>query len=72
MENTFNLIENFEKTAGLKINVDKTEILLLGTATEKDIPKRYRKNIRKEVKTLGLRMQTDNRSTTITNYRTAL
>ena len=68
MDNTFKLIEKFEKAAGLKINVEKTEILLLGNATEKDIPKRYRKNIKQEVKTLGLRIQTDNKQTTTTNY----
>ena len=47
MEHTFNLIGQIGKTAGLKINVENTELLLLGKATDKDIPEDTEETSRK-------------------------
>ena len=65
---TFEAIETFGATSGLKLNIDKTEIILLGKVTELDIPKRYRHQIKKEVKCLGLKISTDLANSTMRNY----
>ena len=64
--------QRFSTLSGLKINVDKTEILLLGTATPLDIPEEYRPLIKTAVKILGVVLTTDHIKTISLNYTPAI
>jgi hypothetical protein len=68
----FSCLESYGKISGLKLNIEKTEILRLGDTTESDIPKRYRKYIKNEVNYLGCIIHTDQDKTTKINITTAL
>ena len=72
IEQILSELHKFSKLSGLKINVEKTEILLLGTATTWDIPKEYRKLIKTEVKILGVMLSINNNRTIILNYDPAI
>ena len=50
------------------MNVDKTEILLLGNTNENDIPKKYRHQIKSELKSLGLILGTEQTKNLKANY----
>jgi len=72
IESTFNTLEKFSKSSGLKINVEKSEILLLGGAKAKQLPKNMRKLVKEELRILGLKISKDNQQTTSKNYQEAL
>jgi hypothetical protein len=63
----FGLLEEYGKISGLKLNIEKTEILHLGPSTIKDVPCRYKKYIRTEVNYLGCKISRDFEETTKTN-----
>ena len=65
---TFEAIEFFGKASGLRLNIDKTEIILLGNTTKADIPKKYRSQIKSQIKSLGLTIGTDRKTSITTNY----
>jgi len=54
------------------LNIDKSEILLLGTGTMWDIPKEHRKIVKEEVKILGILISTDLQKSATKNYNIAL
>ena len=68
----FEQLALFEKTSGLKINVNKTEILLLGSAKRLDIPAKFRSNIKDEVKCLGINIHKDAKTTARNNTANAM
>jgi len=70
--NTLDALEKFSITSGLKINVDKSEILLLGGTSGLNIPNRLKGLVKEEVKILGIKIQKDRKLTTETNYREVL
>ena len=59
----FEQLTLFESASGLKLNVKKTEILLLGSAKPQDIPTKFRSNIKEEVKCLGINISKDAKTT---------
>ena len=72
LEALFNTLENFTKVSGLKINKDKSEILMLGICTLWDIPKKYRNLVKTEVKILGLQIGNSVKQNIEVNYRKAI
>jgi exonuclease III len=68
----FEHLEIFGEISGLRLNIDKTEILLLGTAIKEKIPKRYRKYVKEEVNYLGCSISSDQVQTTDKNIEKAL
>ena len=58
LDRTFQTFKEFAKISGLKINVDETEILMMGASTMWDIPQRYRKIIKDTVNILGIKLST--------------
>jgi len=72
INNIIQILNKFSTVSGLKINVDKTELLLLGKTTPESIPKRYRNLITEEIKILGLVLRKDTKETTELNYNAAL
>lgn len=50
----FKLLENFTKISGLKVNKDKTEIMLIGWSTSSDTPVSVRPYIKNSLKMLGV------------------
>jgi hypothetical protein len=72
MQNLFNHLKDFGDISGLKLNINKTEILTLGVSTENNIPKRYRRHIKQEVKYLGCKITTNYKETTNINIKEAL
>jgi hypothetical protein len=67
----FAKLKQYSSMSGLKLNLDKTEIILMGETSEMDIPNRYRKNIKEETKYLGAVLNTNNRKTTERNIEEA-
>jgi exonuclease III len=68
----FNLLDIYSSISGLKVNINKTEIILMGATQESDIPKRYRRYIKQEIKYLGSTLSTDNKTTTERNIEDAM
>jgi exonuclease III len=68
----FECLDTFGNISGLKLNIDKTEILLLGTAKKDEITKRYRKYVKEEVKYLGCSISSDQEQTTDKNINKAI
>ena len=68
LKNAFKNLENFGKISGLKINVDKSEILLLGPSTIWDIPKEYRSIIKDTVYILRIKMCKNKKELVKINY----
>jgi exonuclease III len=68
----FEHLDMFGKISGLKLNIDKTEILLLGNADMEKIPKRYRKYVKNEVNYLGCIINSDQKETTEININKAV
>jgi len=71
LENTFNILQEISTPSGLKINVEKSEILLLGNVRKEEISNKYRNLVKGEVKVLGLKLQSDPIKTSETNYNEA-
>ena len=65
---TLNLLERFTTISGLKINIDKSELLMLGSCTIWDIPKKYRPIVKESVKILGIHLSRDHRMVYTLNY----
>jgi len=72
LRETFKVLSEFSTCSGLKINVEKSEILLLGKTSRKKVPKIYRNLIKQELKILGLKITKNNKETTNKNYREAM
>ena len=72
LKNTFKALEEFTTISGLKLNVEKSEILLLGSSTIWYIPKVYRMLIRDSVKTLGIMIGTSKKKIREENYKPIL
>ena len=68
IKKTFDAINNFGQRTGLKLNIEKTEIILLGETQVKDIPKKFRHQIKENIKSLGLVISTDPAKTKRANY----
>jgi hypothetical protein len=68
----FEILDTYSRISGLKINIDKTEILLLGGMKKEMVPKRYRKYIKESVSYLGLEISTDTKQTTEVNLNNAV
>jgi len=72
LRETFKALTEFSICSGLKINVEKSEIMLLGNSSRKRIPHIYRNLIKKELKILGLKITNSSKETTEINYQEAL
>jgi hypothetical protein len=68
----FKHLETYGIISGLKLNIEKTEILKVGKTQDIDIPKRYQKYIKHEINYLGCKIQTDQEKTTDININAAL
>ena len=68
LDDLFKILDRFTSISGLKINVEKSELLLLGTGTAWDIPKEHRKLIKEEVKMLGIMISTNKQKLQHSNY----
>jgi exonuclease III len=71
IDRLFSYLQDFGKMSGLKINVEKTEILCLGGASENDIPKKLRHLVKEQVKSLGIVIYDDLQKTIEKNYENA-
>jgi hypothetical protein len=67
----FRTLKQYSSISGLKLNLTKTEIILMGITKEIDIPQRYRKNIKQEITYLGAVISPDNKNTTERNIEEA-
>jgi hypothetical protein len=67
----FKLLSDYGDISGLKLNIDKTEILLLGTGKINDIPQRYRKHQKNVVNYLGCKITDNYQETTKINIEEA-
>jgi hypothetical protein len=64
----FNTLNDFAKTTGLKINKEKTEILLLGNTSPTDLDREMRTYIRDSIKALGVHICLDKKKMIQLNY----
>ena len=64
--------EIFGRMTGLKLNIDKTEIILLGKAYKNNIPRKYRHQIKEEIKSLDITISTDQAKSNTKNYNDIL
>jgi exonuclease III len=71
IKNLFEYLEKFGTLSGLKINISKTEILLLGTSNKEDLQLEYQDNIKPEVKVLGCNISKNLEETIRKNYEKA-
>jgi hypothetical protein len=72
LDDLFKHLEKYGEATGLKINITKTEILLLGQTTLGDVPKIYRKYVQDYVRYLGCDIYKDHQKTTEKNTEAAL
>jgi hypothetical protein len=68
----FFYLKEFGSITGLKINVEKTEILMMGTTELSDIPVKYKKQVKESVKSLGCKIYKNQRKTTEVNIEEAI
>jgi exonuclease III len=68
----FKHLQTYGKISGLRINIEKTEIITLGTISETDVPKEHRKYIKNKVKYLGAVITRDEKETTTLNTEEAM
>jgi hypothetical protein len=68
LDRLFTQLQNFGRMSGLKLNIGKTEILLLGTSKIEDIPANYRGLVKEEVQSLGIMISGNLKKTTEMNY----
>jgi len=71
-EELINSLVNFSLVSGLKINADKSEILLLGGAKREVLPSKYRTLIKPSVKLLGIEIHSNLETTVNVNYNVAM
>jgi hypothetical protein len=71
MHDLFTNLKDYGNISGLKLNINKTEIMIIGDSTDQDIPNRYRKHIKNEVKYLGCKIKHSYKDTTETNIKEA-
>jgi hypothetical protein len=67
----FKNLETYGQISGLKINLEKTEIITLGDINKEDLPKQHRKYVKNQVKYLGAKITKDERETTKLNMEEA-
>jgi exonuclease III len=67
MHKLFHLLDEYGNISGLRLNIDKTEILHLGQSTIKDVPHRYKKYIKPQVNYLGCKINVNYEDTTKIN-----
>jgi hypothetical protein len=63
----FNLLKNYGEISGLKLNINKTEIMVLNHTENNKMPTRYRRYIKREVQYLGCQISVDYKETTKKN-----
>jgi hypothetical protein len=68
----FEHLRKFGEASGLKININKTEILLLGNTLKENIPKNYKKYVKDSVKYLGCNIYKSHKKTTEMNIEEAV
>ena len=68
IKKTFEEIETFDKVSGLKLNIEKTEIILLGKTTEYNIPVKYKKGGKKPRTDFGNRQNQGQKDDDIQDY----
>jgi hypothetical protein len=68
----FFLLKEFGNISGLKINIEKTEILMMGTTDIQDIPQKYKKLVKENVKSLGCKIYKNQTKTTEVNIEEAV
>jgi hypothetical protein len=71
IKNLFKYMKIFGVLSGLKINVSKTEILLMGSSNKNDLSSDHQINIRSEVKVLGCNISKKLEETIEKNYEKA-
>ena len=72
LDEVFKLLNKFTTISGLKINVDKSEVLMLGICTIWDIHPQYRPIVKDSVKVLGIHISKDPLITFNLNYAPVL
>ena len=68
LNNLFGILKEFAHISGLKINKDKTEILLLGNSDKKTVHKSYRTFIKEYINILGVKFSLNKHLTINLNY----
>jgi len=68
LDTIFKILNEFSEISGLKINIEKSEIMMLGICTLWDIPKQYRGIVKDEVKSLGIWISNNTNSMVKKNY----
>jgi hypothetical protein len=63
----FQCLQQFGEISGLKLNIAKTEIILLNNTESEGLPNRYKKFVKDEIHYLGCDISTNLRSTTKIN-----
>jgi hypothetical protein len=63
----FRLLDEYGIISGLKLNIAKTEILLLGNQQKNDVPQRYKRYVLQQVNYLGCKISEDYKETSNTN-----
>jgi hypothetical protein len=58
IDRLFSYLQTFGKMSGLKLNVNKTEILLLGNTKLTDIPTKLQPLVKETTKSLGIKITT--------------
>jgi hypothetical protein len=69
IDRLFTALQSYGRMSGLKLNISKTEILLMGTTQKGDIPTNYQHLVKNEVKSLGITMHNNILDTTNHNYK---
>ena len=72
LDRLLHALEKFTWISGLKLNVEKSELLLLGTSSLWDVPQSSRKLVKDEVKMLGVQISTNQQKVIDNNYNPVL
>jgi hypothetical protein len=64
----FTTLEEFSMISGLKVNKEKTEIIILGTHINKDLEKQFGQSIKENIKMLGVHLAKEKAATIELNY----
>jgi hypothetical protein len=68
IDRLFTCLQTYGKFSGLKLNINKTEILLLGKTQLQSIPRNYRNLVSDKVKSLGITLNRNIEETTRLNF----